>query len=271
MNNIAPPYEQHCALPASVKRRPRAPVELALLALAAEAHGRASLPLDARALPQAELLHRTIAGLIGQIDNENEKIQAAAELLGLDEVRTPLSGHRHAHILPLGLLQNDNHLDHILIWAPGGLSDPVQNILRLLRKIYDKGGSGELSVRFIGAGKAADFMAIPALRPVLGKARIWQSHTPLVLPRHRKANGRNTPDGQLIAELASRGLPAPEKIEWLREESIAFCHYIRTRRDKSPAENYGYALRLNFAEPVMGPLCLGYASHFGLGLFRADG
>jgi CRISPR-associated protein Csb2 len=29
----------------------------------------------------------------------------------------------------------------------------------------------------------------------------------------------------------------------------------------------GYALRLRFAEPIRGPLSLGYAAHFGLGLF----
>ena len=78
----------------------------------------------------------------------------------------------------------------------------------------------------------------------------------------------DTPDGQIIAELASRGFPAPEKIEWLRDESIGLRHYVRTRRNGTPPpEDYGYVLRLAFAEPVSGPLCLGYSSHFGLGLF----
>jgi len=47
-------------------------------------------------------------------------------------------------------------------------------------------------------------------------------------------------------------------------------HFIRTRRlgPKAPVD-YGYGLVLRFEEPVAGPLCLGYASHFGLGMFTA--
>jgi CRISPR-associated protein Csb2 len=131
-----------------------------------------------------------------------------------------------------------------------------------------KGGVGTLSVRFAGSGTAEDFFAIPALRPIINASCVWQSLSPLVLPRHRKAKGKDTPDGQIIAELASRGLPVPEKIEWLRDESIELRHYIRTRsKSTPPPEDYGYALRLTFAEAITGPLCLGYASHYGLGLF----
>lgn len=254
--------------PAPAKRASRTPAQFALLALAA-AHicSRSAMPLVTRTLPQAELLHQAIAGSVGRIEQERERIRAAAELLGLDADRRPLSGHRHAHILPLSLLKDDNHLDHILIWSPDGLGDAAQGILRCLRKTYMKGGVGELSVRLAGVGRAEDFMGVERLRPILSKAHVWQSRTPLVLPRHRKKNGRNTPDGQIIAELSSRGLPMPEKIEWLHEERINFRYYIRTRRNKVPAESYGYALRLTFADPVSGPLCLGYASHFGLGLF----
>jgi len=32
----------------------------------------------------------------------------------------------------------------------------------------------------------------------------------------------------------------------------------------------GYLLRLTFSVPVAGPIALGYASHFGLGLFAAE-
>jgi CRISPR-associated protein Csb2 len=48
-------------------------------------------------------------------------------------------------------------------------------------------------------------------------------------------------------------------------------HYVRRRQRGGgpPAVDVGYALRLRFAEPVQGPLTLGYASHFGLGLFVA--
>ncbi|MDD2463571.1 MAG: type I-U CRISPR-associated protein Csb2 [Desulfobulbus sp.] len=254
------------APPVLVQRQPRKPVPFALLALATNARSRSPMPLAKRTLPQAELLHRTIASFVGKTGSA----QAAAELLGFDEQRKPLTGHRHghAHILPLCLLKDDHHLDHILIWAPGGLSDISQDILRRIRETYMKGGVGTLAVRFAGAGTAEDFAAIPALRPMISASSVWQSLSPLVLPRHRKAKGKDTPDGQIVAELASRGLPAPEIIEWLRVESIAMRHHVRSRRNgASPPEDYGYALRLTFAEPITGPICLGYASHFGLGLF----
>ncbi|MDR1817729.1 MAG: type I-U CRISPR-associated protein Cas5/Cas6 [Puniceicoccales bacterium] len=131
-----------------------------------------------------------------------------------------------------------------------------------------KGGVGELEVRFAGAGNRADFLKIPALRHLLAPARIWQSVTPLVLSRHRKKHGVNTLEGQIAAECALLGIPAPEQIEILKDESIALRHFVRTRRDgAAPPSDYGYALRLTFPEPVSGPLSLGHSSHFGLGLF----
>lgn len=252
--------------PTKKKSRPIRPsVPFVLLALASSAHSRSPMPLVKRTLPQAELLHRTIASKVGKM---TESATAIAELLGLDTERKPTIGHRHAHIIPLTLLATDNHLDHILIWAPGGLSDISQNILHSLRKTYMKGGVGEVEVRFAGSGSLDEFRKIPALRHILGENRIWQSLTPLVLPRHRKKNGRNTIEGQITEELTSRGFPAPKSIEILRDESIGFRHFVRVRHDGARApEDFGYAIRLTFAIPVSGPIAIGHSSHFGLGLF----
>ena len=250
------------------KSRPaRAPVPFVLLALASSARSRSPMPMITRTLPQAELLHRAIASKIGRLD---DSVIPAAELLGLDAERQPTKGHRHAHIFPLALLKSDTHIDHMLIWAPDGLSDVSQTVLRALRKTYMKGGVGEVEIRFAGSGSDADFKAIPALRPVLGESCTWESLTPLVLPRFRKKNGHNTIEGQITKELTDRGFPAPASIEILQEKSIKLRHFIRIRRDGSqPPENYGYAIRLLFDTPVSGPISLGYASHFGLGLFVA--
>ena len=37
-----------------------------------------------------------------------------------------------------------------------------------------------------------------------------------------------------------------------------------------PPQDSGLSVRLSFDNPVQGPLALGYASHFGLGLFAAE-
>jgi CRISPR-associated protein Csb2 len=52
--------------------------------------------------------------------------------------------------------------------------------------------------------------------------------------------------------------------------TLALRHFIRRRQHGGtpPPGDVGYALRLHFAEPIVGPLILGYASHFGLGIFE---
>jgi len=256
--------------PPAARRRSEPPrVEFALLALSCSARNRTPLPLASRTLPQADILHRAIASFAGKCAPDQAGA-AARDLLGMDANHAPLSGHRHAHILPLSLLNADGHLDHVLLWVPDGMGGAAQDILRHLRRTYMKGGVGELSVRFSGAGSREMFSKIQGLQGLLAPVRVWQSLTPLVLPRYRKKSGKNTLEGQIAAECDSRGLPSPQHIEFLKEESIAFRHYVRRRACAvPPPEDFGYALRLTFAEPVRGPLCLGHSSHFGLGLFVA--
>ncbi|MCK5806723.1 MAG: type I-U CRISPR-associated protein Cas5/Cas6, partial [Lentisphaeria bacterium] len=131
---LSPENEIGTTRPKPVPRPACKPVHFVLLALAASARSRTPMPLAERTLPQAELLHRTIASHVGRLSGA-DNAGAASELLGISSV-----GHRHAHILPLALLKQDNHLDHILLWAPGGLSDASQNILRHIRATYMKGG-----------------------------------------------------------------------------------------------------------------------------------
>jgi len=48
--------------------------------------------------------------------------------------------------------------------------------------------------------------------------------------------------------------------------------WIEFRRERllgggSRGQGLGYGFEVEFAEPVLGPLCLGYGCHFGLGAF----
>jgi CRISPR-associated protein Csb2 len=252
-------------LPRTTNRHSRPSVPFVLLSLGTSARSRSPMPLCERTLPQAELLHQAIAAKVSELDLQAEP---RAELIGLDAERKPMTGHRHTHILPLTLLAADRHLDHILIWAPGGLCDVSQNILRSLRKTYMKGGVGEIDVRFAGSGGLEEFREIPALRHVLGITNVWQSLTPVILPRHLKKSGRNTIEGQITEELTNRGFPIPESIEIQRNQTIDFRHFVRTRRDGTrPPVDFGYAVRMSFSTPVQGPISIGHSSHFGLGLF----
>jgi CRISPR-associated protein Csb2 len=260
-----------------VRSSPRSPARSStmLLALSTPSGSRSALPSRERALPQAELIHRSLVAQAGKGERVN-----CPELTGKDANGRPLTGHRHAHILPVDL-DNDGRLDHVVIHAPMGLGSHAQSAVRRLKRTWTKGGVGDLQLALAGQGELDDLRTLPApldvgvealLGPV-GGARTWVSLTPLVLPRHLKPRGKNAFEGQVIAELASRGMPpATVELLGLNDETRKLRHAVRARRHpaRPPPQDTGFAVRLIFDRAVRGPIALGYASHYGLGLFSAD-
>ena len=251
------------------------PVEAMLLSLSTASGNDHALPTTTRTLPQAELLHKALVG-IAHRQGGHSKV-----LSGCDEQRRPLAGsHEHAHILPLDL-DADGHLEHILIWAPMGLDAQAQTAIRAARQTFTKGGVGALKLALESVGQLAIFGRVPApygpaLRNILGRqgnGTHWTSVTPFVPPRFLKSRGKNSLEGQIASELASRGLPVPIEIHVMDPTdtlALRIRHFVRNRRLGPAAPvDCGFALRLQFAESVRGPLCLGYGSHFGLGLFTS--
>jgi CRISPR-associated protein Csb2 len=236
------------------------------------ANGRPStLPLRARTLPQAELIHRALAARLDQV--------ASPVLTGRGADRRPLTGHGHAHVLPLDL-DSDGRLDHVLIHAEGRLDAVAQAAIGGLRRTWTKGGAGDLRLVRVASGELGDLRTLPsALRPgveallgPVGGARAWVSDTVFVPPRYLKPRGRNTLEGQVHMELDARGLPARtvDVLPW-HEEYRALRHMIRVRQKGArPPQDAGFVVRLVFEEPWTGPLSIGYGAHFGLGRFRAD-
>jgi CRISPR-associated protein Csb2 len=114
---------------------------------------------------------------------------------------------------------------------------------------------------------------------LLATATTWVSATPFSLPRFatagrgRKQRARDTAVEQLRRELRNRGLSDPVRVFELPGTTLADGRLIEwsdfnTERRKGTS-GYGLAgFRLEFAEPVAGPLALGFGCHFGLGLFR---
>lgn len=248
-------------------------VEMMLLALTTPSGSKSALPPLVRTLPQAELLHRA---LVSKIGFEGDP---CPELVGRDAMGELLKGHQHTHLLPVDL-DNDGRLDHVILFAPMGLGRVAQRAVRAIRKTYTKRGVGELQVAVAGLGALGDLRALDGelgvgLLDVLGAAEgsgSWISATPFVPPRHLKKHGRSSLVGQVEAELQGRGLP-PANVEVLAwsADTLALRHFVRRRdRGPQPPRDLGVALRIHFAEPIRGPLCLGYGSHFGLGRFRAD-
>lgn len=246
-------------------------IEMMLLALTTPSGSKSALPTVARTLPQAERLHAALVSKLG-VGGE-----PCPEIVGRDETGEPLKGHGHSHLLPIDL-DGDGRLDHIIVFAPMGLGGRAQRAVRSLRRTYMKGGVGELQVAVAGVGALNDLRDIGAgmsravdelLGPKTGAAS-WITTTPFVPPRHLKKNGRSSLVGQVEAELRVRGFPPAQVdvLDWTGE-TLVLRHFVRRRqRGPQPPFDIGFAVRLRFDSPVVGPICLGYGCHFGLGRFR---
>lgn len=262
--------------PAPKPRSRTAPaVQAMLLSLSTPSGNMHALPNVTRTLPQAELLHAALVSV-------SHKLAGAPSLVlrGRDEYRQPLVGpHQHAHVQPLDL-DADGHLDHVLIWAPMGLDADAQRAVRAVRRTFAK-GVDPLRLAVVAVG---DLETLAGLRGREGQrlrtllvpqgSTHWISATPFVAPRYVKPRGRNSLEGQIQAELASRGLSAAVQVEILDlpgdPNLLMFRHFVRSRRNgPQPPANHAYALTLQFGTPICGPLSLGYGAHFGLGLFIA--
>lgn len=260
--------------PPRARRVPERSVTTMLLEVSTESGSLSALPPKARALPQAELLHRALVARLAA----QGAVSACPELTGKDEDGKPLEGHRHAHILPVDL-DGDGHLDHILLYAPMGFGGAAQEAIRSVRRTFTKGGVGDLRLAFVGQGDLVDLRrlgqpfdeGVTALLGPPSGSRVWRSHSPFVPPRHLKRRGANTLAGQLLAELRSRDLCAAEVevLPWTAE-TLSLRHAVRVRTRRPPPADTGFAIRLVFEAPTPGPLALGYGSHYGLGLFAAE-
>jgi CRISPR-associated protein Csb2 len=238
-----------------------ASADTALLALASSAKTREVLPAMTRALVYTEFLH---GGLIQRLDGAH-----CPELSGRDQDGAHLEGHRHAHLVPLDL-DNDKRLDHVLLHAPMGFGADAQQALRTIRAVYGK--TGRYAVTLVGLGALGRFVRLGG-EPVaeLAEARVWVSRTPFVPPRHLKVK-RHTLEDQIQAELASRGLPRANRIDVLDHDAVVergFHRFVRARKApaRAPAAPCFFGVRVELDRPARGPIALGYASHFGLGLF----
>jgi CRISPR-associated protein Csb2 len=262
-------------IPTARRVCPARRVTTILLAITTSSGNRSALPPVTRTLPQAELFHRAIVSRLG-----NGHRVDCPEITGKDKFNRTMEGHHvHAHTIPMDL-DDDGHLDHIIIYAKMGLGPEAQRAIRALRRTWTKGGSGDLHVAVVGSGDLNMLRHLPSrlsrkIEQLLGPregCRDWLSATPCVLPRFLKPSGKNSLHGQINAELESRKLPAAESVSVSEACTRSLRHFIRrrSRGGMPPPVDLAYGLRLHFAEPITGPLLLGYASHYGLGLFQAD-
>lgn len=231
-----------------------------------------------QSLSLAERFHQALCKHLNSVNSP--------ALTGLDESGQPLAGNAHAYYLPECDLHG--YVTHMTVHAQGGFSEEDSRALSRLRKVWAIEGKGsEIEVVLLATGLAGDFdPSSPYFRP----ARVWRSLTPFVPVRHAKATRTGTPkidpaNGLQIGSpehdcLRLLGLIRPDltpaRISRTAESriraglrEIPCLDFQRQRRNGggSRGDHRGYALELEFPEPVTLPIGLGYAAHFGLGLF----
>jgi CRISPR-associated protein Csb2 len=234
------------------------------------------LPLVQETLSLGELARQRLQGIYGM---QNDGATSAI-FRGKTEDGIPLQGHRHAFYLPTDE-DHDGRLDHLTVYARGqsysdgrdqGFEEEELYVLDRFRRLRQVGGKPDLQLVLLGTGTRTDWTKTP----LFGKSRQWKSISPFVSPRHQKTRGRKreTPIEQLQNELQRHGFPSPINVHELPRYEVdgSSIRWIEFRRERllgggSRGQSLGYGFTIEFAEPVAGPICLGYGCHFGLGLF----
>jgi len=211
---------------------------------------------------------------------------------GRQEDGQPLSGHEHTHILcesnPSHGIGRRGEITHISLFSPMGFGMRERKALDMLKKVWGHGGH-DIRLILVGTGNPEEFGGTDTYSgrsPVMGESNVWLSRTPFVPTRHPKTTRRGvakkddtglqigSPEHELIRLLVKNGFPRPESTTRIEGTDLAghwtrWLHFRRERKKGggTKATNMGYGFRIEFSEPIRGPIALGYGAHFGLGLF----
>ncbi|GAB4243130.1 MAG: hypothetical protein Kow00109_18920 [Acidobacteriota bacterium] len=200
--------------------------------------------------------------------------EKVALMAGKDAHGRPLQGHQHTEFF---VWYEERTASRLLAWRDSEPFDPDEEAAILAAAAQE--------MSWAAPGDDADAWKVRlvpldrAVPPPPGfdnaKYRTWESVTPYVPPRHYLRGGkpreRESVENQVRRELSLRGYVQAEsvQVEVLGAQWVA-VHFPRGQRAGRAflGERRGYRLRVEFPEPVRGPLRIGHSSSFGLGLFR---
>lgn len=248
----------------------------------------ARFALASQALPRLteclSLADRVRAALMSRSD-------AIIVFSGKDEHGQPLSGNRHAFVLPEA---NGAHgrITHVTLYAPMGFDETARRAMDGLRDVWGRGGHA-VQLVLLGVGQPEDFAGTNLAAgqcPLFVTSDTWVSRTPFVPTRHAKTKaGRapkldeqglqiGSPEHDLRRLLRERGFPEPVSVEPvdatdLGGKRVRWLEFktLRHRGEGARSMNRGFGFRVVFPEAVRGPIAVGYGAHFGLGGFGPEG
>jgi CRISPR-associated protein Csb2 len=164
-------------------------------------------------------------------------------------------------------------IDHLTIAARDEFEDEDVLALQRLRRLWGRGGHN-LDLVLVGLGRISDYGGIVApYASVLAEHHVWESVTPFVPTRHPKIVRGTQVDSfedqlirgceQLLGVAPIKVSPAGDNARWAR------FRRRRSQGDGRRGPDRALGARLEFRNPVRGPIALGYGAHYGLGLFAA--
>jgi CRISPR-associated protein Csb2 len=235
-------------------------------------------PSMTQALTIGELVHDALCRWSDQGEGP------ASVFSGFDSNGKPRMDHGHAHIFCEANGAGDV-ITHVTVWAPIGFDELGHLALRSLHRIWGRDGH-RIGLNLDAIGRPEDFRDCV----LFGPARLWRSATPFVSTRSSRtfSDGRPKldPDGWQL------GSPGHDLLRLLRARPNGQGAIIRQLRERerplrfgrrtlSPLQfqtqrhngegtrgnSDGTAFVIAFPEEREGPFALGYAAHFGLGLF----
>lgn len=239
-------------------------------------------PALTETLPIGDLARRALLAALG----DAERLPSPPALSGHSAAGPAQDQHRHPFCLPSD--ENaDGYIDHLTLYFPEPLTGgQAQQIFANMRRIWTIDSGREWHLEALGAWSPGEMQSPDG---PWAPASVWESATPFLLPRfpkqHRdgrpKLNDRGEqidgPEDQVRREWSLRtesGAPRIIMIERLPAlpladgRTLGWLSFDRTRTGGGATSGFAYGLRLTFAAPVAGPICLGYSCHFGLGQFR---
>ena len=201
----------------------------------------------------------------------------SATLSGKDAQGRPLEQqHMHAHYVPDCRGVDPLQITHVVVYAPTGLI--ASEVTALARLSYlprfilgRQSAAGQtVGVALSGLGSPCELRGSQLLQ----RSTRFISRTPFVLPRHCKRG--EEPQVQLLRELQLRRLPMPVQMQLMPEpaglppkQRLPWSSFVLHRHKDQQTRSF-CGFRIELAEPVVGPLLLGYGCHYGLGQWIAD-
>ena len=237
------------------------------------------LPIVVDTLRWGELARKSAMAQYGR-QNPGAK---SAMFSGRSPTGEPLRGHRHAFYVPTDE-DGDGRLDHLTVWTPGGLDEEEFKALISIRALNPGGQREPVNLVYQAHGREEDFVAVS---PLFSSAKRWRSLTPYVLTRHVKFRGPKNrkrmvdgPEEQIRRELFLRygddpavtgvsSVPHREPIKPIqggRSSGVRAFDFFRYRQGGSHGGG-AFSFQIEFEREVCGPLLLGFACHYGLGIF----